>query len=157
MEAHDQPISEVYEVLSKLLLGAHESVLQSSGLTTDGLLRLKPVVEKCLARVGSYRLIIDGEAAATKFKSKDYDWLRNNPKVSSRVSPEPVNHWIIVDGRNMRLENPHSEGDATLRQNVVIVDAEPDIAERARAIFEGWWSLSVDIQTWQPTTTESID
>ncbi len=152
-EARDQPISEVYEVLSKLLVGAHDSVRQSSALTTDGILKIRPAVERCLTQVNSYRLIVAGAEAAQKIQSSDYDWLRNNSKVQIRVAREDadVAHWVIVDEKNMRLEKPHdgaSGAPAPPRSNVLVIDCTPELAKEAVGTFESWWSDSTPLSAW---------
>lgn len=152
-EAHNQPIGEVYEVLTKLLIGAKDSVWQSTALSTDGLLRIRPVVERCAKQVKSYRILIDGEDAGKKILGTDYSWLRENQKFDIRVSkgPSPVGHWIIVDGKNMRLEKPHGKpqgGVEVPRDNLLVIDCAPDLAREAQAVFDGWWSRGAPLAAW---------
>lgn len=152
-EAHNQPIGEVYEVLTKLLIGAKESVWQSTALSTDGLLKIRPVVERSAKQVKTYRIIIDGVDAGKKALGPEYSWLRESKRFDIRVAtgPNPLGHWIIVDGKNMRLERPHKrpEGGAEVpRDNLLVIDCSPDLAREAQDVFNGWWARSAPFLTW---------
>lgn len=153
-EARDQPISEVYEVLTKLLVGAHHTVRQSSALSTDGILKIKPAVERCLTQVESYHLIVAGSDAGKRIAAPDYDWLRQNPKVQIRVAGDDsgVAHWVIVDEKNMRLEKPHEAptvgGNPPSRSNVLVIDCTPELSKEAVGTFESWWVESTPLSAW---------
>jgi hypothetical protein len=141
--AHDQSLGEVDAVIMSLLLNASKSVDFSTALTTNGLQRLRPVVETCLGRVSCFRVMLDKTVDSAAFR-RDYAWLAGHSNVQVRQSPTPVPHWLSIDGRDFRLEEDHTT-DPSHRSNVVILDCEAPLAAQILTRFEALWAVSTKI------------
>jgi len=145
--AHDQPLAEVDSVIKSMLSDAKEWVQFSTGLTSGGLGRLRADFEECLKRISSFQLLLDNSVDEASFRT-GYDWVFDHASAQVKVSPIPILHWLIVDGRNLRLEEPHARQPPgvtvvtpdTPRSNTLILDCDRSIARLYLDAFNVMWS-----------------
>jgi hypothetical protein len=137
-EAKNQPITEVEEVLAKLLDLANTDVRISTGLSTGIFQHEKPkeALIRCLHRLpkGSgapMKVLLDGEKAERR--ASDYSWWLDAPGVECHVAENHAPHMLIVDGQTFRLEDPHDE-KAEVRSNSLVLHA-PEVAAKPIVLY----------------------
>jgi hypothetical protein len=136
-------------VIRSMLAGSKKFVYFGTGLTTNGLARLAADFQSAVSRGSEFRLLLDGKVQLESFRSDArYKWLFEDcDRVKVRSYPGPVPHWLIIDGRDFRLEEPHSTGPSVpatapedTRSNTLILDCEPPLAKQLLETFDTWWN-----------------
>jgi len=143
--AHGQLLPEVDAVIRSMLSSAKEHVEFSTGLTTGGLNRLRPEFENCLGRISTFHLLLDSTVDLVRFRF-EYDWVFSHPNATVRLSQTVGPHWLMVDGRDFRLEESHDPplaGSPSVldenRSNTLILNCEKGLASELERTFGAWW------------------
>lgn len=126
-ESEGQGPEEIRKVVSLLFRSAKTDVKLSTALTTDLINGARPEMEAAITRVKSFDVWLDSRVDVAE-KKDQFPWLLDNKKVGVFKSRVPIPHWIIIDGRDFRIEKPHAPTEFP-RKNMTIIDCRPDIAE----------------------------
>ena len=142
-KSENQSRDQVVEVLRLLFRSAHDSVTLSTSLTSDLLEAVEGDITDCLSRVKSFSICLDSRVDLAAVRTK-YPWLFSSPKVHISQAPGPIPHWIMVDKRDLRLEESHPfpapAGGWHPRSNMTIIDADPQIANAIEQEFRSFAS-----------------
>lgn len=134
------------EVIANLLIKTEKSVAMSTSLFPPFFNRpkIKEAFLKALNEADNFRLLIDYNNDWEESK-KQIPWLANletETKLNVRKSPNPVLHWVMVDGRHFRLEKPHGtfpSKEVIKTSNLLIEDAIKAISDELQDTFNLWW------------------
>lgn len=147
-------ISETFEqdpeaIIIDLFQNAKNSIWMSSNLQTEFYNRpsVRKAFEDGLGRVRDFILLLDSSVDWEK-RRMELPWLNTIIQTRHfpvRKSDKPILHWIIVDGKNFRLEKPHDD-DEVKTSNMVIKDATKPISDLLQNRFLNWWNKAVSIQ-----------
>lgn len=94
-------------------------------------------IKEALEKVSEFRILIDGKAKESIEQIEWFADIVDNEKVKIREL-KGVPHWIIVDGRDFRLEKQHELG-VMGTNNVFVRDMEFSLSEVIQFTFEEWW------------------
>jgi hypothetical protein len=135
-------------IIIDLLSEAKDSIWMSTNLQKEFYDRptIKKVMADSLFRVKDFKLLLEPNVD-WETRKVDLNWLKEiiqTKQFPLRKSEERVLHWIIVDGNNIRLEQPHEDG-ATLTSNMVIKGADQPYATDLQQRFLAWWNKAVPI------------
>lgn len=93
-------------------------------------------------RVKEIRIIVDAPIKSIK---REMSWLfelSESMKEKLRIRQNNnVLHWLIVDGKHIRLEKPHSKGIVGVK-NVFDYNISSDISVILMRNFDDWWNNS---------------
>ena len=142
-KSENQDREQVVEVLRLLFRGAKDTVTLSTSLTSDLLDAVAPDIKECITRVKSFKMYLDSRVDVGAARLK-YPWLFSGPKVHIFQAATPIPHWIMIDNRDLRLEESHvfpvQQGEWQPRSNMTILDADPAVAEAVRRRFQQFTS-----------------
>ncbi len=140
---------QLEEKLVPLFESAKNSLLISSNFHPDFYNRpkIRKAVENCIAKVEFCRILLDSEIDWIEQK-KQLIWLTDvitKKKFPIKQSDKPLLHWIIIDGKNVRLEQPHIKNPPTT-SNVIMYDVSKPVADLLTVKFNEWWNSAVAVQ-----------
>lgn len=149
----------VQGIFVKLLSGAKRSVFLSTGLWPDFYRsdNVKDAISKAARTCESFRILVDPRVdVRSRLAAVDYLVpLAANGQVTIKQASHPIPHWLVIDQRNMRLEEPHSI-DRPSGTNMQIQDATEEVVEQVDRKTDQMWvhSVTVDFNglRTQPTT-----
>jgi hypothetical protein len=132
----------VQEIFVRLLSGAKKSVFLSSGLWPDFYRddNVRNAINRAAKECESFRILVDPRVDA-KNRLAEVSYLlplASSGDVTIKQATHPIPHWLIVDQRNMRLEEPHpiTEPSGT---NMQIQDATDEIVEQVDRKTDQMW------------------
>lgn len=116
-------------------------------------------LQHCVENTKRFRLLIDDGKNIEKIKFK-LPWLvelkKKYPnKFSIRFSDDPsLIHIMIMDNRNLRIEDPHECEKLNNTKNLIIKDAPDPIVDAAVELFDSWWNSSKEFEIEQTKLSE---
>ena len=147
-------VAKVKRWFIDLLGRARREVYLSTGLSASFYndQEVKRAIEEAAGRVRVWWLLLDHYVDVGRAKG-ELPWLfelfdraREGGEVFEiRRSLSPVLHWLIVDGKHIRLEKPHRPED-TFRDNLVALDVDKAIIDILLARFSKWWRAAEDVR-----------
>lgn len=122
-----------------LLTQAKDEVWMSTGFNSDFYNdeKVKKTMTEAFKRVKDIRVIIDGDINKT-----EVPWFfalakELKQKLQIRQHKE-ILHWLIVDGKNCRLEKVHPIGLVGV-DNLLVYDVPLPISENLKKTYNDWW------------------
>jgi len=147
-EDHDLPMDQVRRNVAEMLARARRSVFITTGLSSgragnappEGTLydNLREELWTVASSVDLVRILLDCDVDPDDIRAH-HPWMFDLPKTLIARAGGHVPHWVVVDGRDFRLEKPHELG-TTKRDNIRILDCDPVIAEVLMKDAEAMWS-----------------
>ena len=107
---------------------------------------LKKEMSDAFNRVNEIRIIVDAPMESIK---REMSWLfelSETMKEKLRIRQNnDVLHWVIVDGKHIRLEKPHQKGIVGVK-NVFDYNISSDISIILMRNFDDWWKNSEPVE-----------
>lgn len=120
---------------------------------------VKNALQHCVENTKRFRLLIDDGKNIETTKSK-LPWLielknKYPNKLEIRFSDDPsLRHIMIIDNRNLRIEDTHECEKLDNAKNLIIKDAPEPIVDAAVALFESWWTSGKEFEIKQTKLPE---
>ena len=119
----------VEAAIVNLLDVAQNTIIMTTGLFPPFYNRpkVRSAVEKAANRVRSFNIILDNYVDVDRMR-QELPWLfalasEPNRKITITRSESKIPHWMVIDGRHLRLEEPHSQAEGG-RSNLIVKNAD---------------------------------
>jgi hypothetical protein len=104
---------------------------------------IKDAIKDCVQRVFfGFRLLLDKETNIDTLKEES-PWIfklrdENPEKIQIARAKGEIEHWLIIDGKYIRLEGRHRPGEPGMK-NLIVEDPLPIIIRHLQMIYNSWW------------------
>lgn len=140
-EEIDNPEITKKKIVS-LLKGAKNEVWMSTGLNSSFYndTEVKDSMLAAFNKANHIKLLIDAEASARKIEIPWIFSLKESLKSKMEIRQHKnILHWLIVDGKNCRLEQTHPIGEVGIK-NLLVYDIPSPIMDDIKRVYNKWWN-----------------
>jgi hypothetical protein len=133
--------SEVRELFVNIFSNTNKELLLSTDLDPD--FYNDQDIQESMRNVSNekdvdIRILLDARVDAEE-RRKQVPWISDLENVDIRQSKKDIPHWLISDGRDVRLEKPHNPNQKGAPY-LVVRDLDPTVADVLDQRFNTWWS-----------------